>query len=177
MRYALIIGVVVVVVIVLVVAIGAMLPVAHRSAREVTLDQPRDSVFALLNDPAGFPSWRKSVSKVELLPERNGHRAYREIGKDGSILYEVDSVIPGQQLVTRIADKSLPFGGKWTYALSGSGNSTVLRITEDGEVYNPLFRFVSRFIMGHTATIDAYLRDVATHFGQAGAPITEAGAS
>jgi hypothetical protein len=35
-----------------------------------------------------------------------------------------------------------------------------LRITEEGEVYNPIFRFVSRFIMGHTATIDSYLSAV-----------------
>jgi hypothetical protein len=36
----------------------------------------------------------------------------------------------------------------------------MLRITEDGEVYNPVFRFVSRFVMGHTATMDKYLADV-----------------
>lgn len=29
--------------------------------------------------------------------------------------------------------------------------------TEDGEVYSPVFRFVSRFVMGHDATMNAYL--------------------
>ena len=33
-------------------------------------------------------------------------------------------------------------------------------ITENGEVYNPLFRFMSRFVFGHTATIDKYLEDL-----------------
>jgi uncharacterized protein YndB with AHSA1/START domain len=174
MRYALIVGGVVVAIIVLVIAVGAMLPVAHKAARQMTVNQPRETVFALINDPAGFPSWRKSVSKVELLPDNNGHRVFREIAKDGRIQYEVDSVVPGELLVTRIADKTLPFGGKWTYSVSGDAKSTVLRITEDGEVYNPLFRFVSRFIMGHTATIDGYMRDVAAHFGQPQAPITDA---
>ena len=32
--------------------------------------------------------------------------------------------------------------------------------------YNPLFRFVSRFFMGHTASIDRYLKDVAAHFNE-----------
>jgi hypothetical protein len=59
-----------------------------------------------------------------------------------------------------IADSTLPFGGKWTYELTPSGTGTMLRITEDGEVYNPVFRFVSRFVMGHTATMDKYLADV-----------------
>ena len=44
------------------------------------------------------------------------------------------------------------------------------RITENGEVYNPLFRFVSRFVMGHTRTIDTYLGDVARHFDSAKDP-------
>ena len=44
--------------------------------------------------------------------------------------------------------------------LAADGGGTRLTITEDGEVYNPLFRFVSRFIMGHTSSIDRYLADV-----------------
>jgi hypothetical protein len=77
----------------------------------------------------------------------------------------VDTAVPNERLVTRIADKSLPFGGKWTYTLAQTGNSTVLRITEDGEVYNPVFRFISRFVLGHATTIDRYLRDVAARLG------------
>jgi hypothetical protein len=40
-----------------------------------------------------------------------------------------------------------------------------LSITENGEVYNPAFRFVSRYIMGHAATVDAYLKAVAPKLG------------
>jgi uncharacterized protein YndB with AHSA1/START domain len=165
MKYALIVLGILAALLILVVAIGAMLPVRHTAARQIRIERPPDQVFALISDPAQFPSWRKSVSKVEILPDHAGHRVYRETGKDGSILYEVDSMVPSRTLVTRIADKSLPFGGKWTYSLTGDSASTVLTITEDGEVYNPLFRFVSRFVMGHTATIDGYLRDLAAHFG------------
>lgn len=99
---------------------------------------------------------------------------FRETGADGTILYEVESVVPNKRLVTRIADPSLPFGGRWTYEVLPGGDSTTLRITEDGEVYNPLFRFVSRFIFGHSATIEQYLRDVAKRFGEDPAAVTEA---
>ena len=65
----------------------------------------------------------------------------------------------------RIEDTNLPFGGSWTYELAPVGDSeTTLRITEDGEVYNPIFRFVSRFVMGHDATIRQYLSAVGTRF-------------
>jgi hypothetical protein len=69
----------------------------------------------------------------------------------------IESTAP-RRLVVRIADPTLPFGGTWTYDITPAGQSCSLTITEDGEVYNPLFRFVSRFIIGQTATLDAYIK-------------------
>jgi hypothetical protein len=66
-------------------------------------------------------------------------------------------------VVSRIADRSLPFGGRWTFELSPAPGGTLLRITEDGEVYNPIFRFVSRFVFGHDRTINGYLEDLERH--------------
>jgi hypothetical protein len=42
----------------------------------------------------------------------------------------------------------------------------MLRITEQGEVYNPVFRFVSRFVIGQNRTIETYLRDLGTATAQ-----------
>lgn len=175
MKYALIVLAALVALVLLVVAVGAMLPVKHRASRQIKLHQPAEKVFAAINDPASFPSWRSKVKKVEILPDRNGHRVFRETGGDGEILLEVDSVVANQRLVTRIADPSLPFGGKWTYELLPDGDSTTIRITEDGEVYNPLFRFVSRFVIGHHSTIDQYLRDLAKKFGEGTGAVIENG--
>jgi hypothetical protein len=35
-----------------------------------------------------------------------------------------------------------------------------LQITEDGEIYNPIFRFVSRFFIGYEGTLRQYVSDV-----------------
>ena len=179
MKYALIVLAAIVALVLVIVAVGAILPVKHRASRQINLHQPAESVFALINDPATLPAWRGKVKgskemKVEILRDRNGHRMFRETGADGTILYEVVSAEPNKRLVTRIADPSLPFGGKWTYEILPAGDSTTLRITEDGEVYNPVFRFASRFIFGHHATIEQYLRDVAKRFGEDSAVVTQA---
>ena len=42
---------------------------------------------------------------------------------------------------------------------AGAGGSD-LTITEDGEVYNVIFRFMSRFVFGHHATMDAFLKNL-----------------
>lgn len=52
------------------------------------------------------------------------------------------------------------FGGSWTYELTPVADGTRLRITENGEVYNPLFRFLSRFVFGHYASIDKFMADL-----------------
>lgn len=168
MKIALIVVASLVALVLIVVAVGFSLPVKHRAARQVTLRASPDSVFDAITTPAAFPTWRSKVSKVEMVTSPTGVTSYRELGGDGPILYEVDESLRATRLVTRIADTSLPFGGKWTFELSPEAGGTTLRITEDGEVYNPIFRFVSRFVMGHHATIDAYLTDIGKRFGMAG---------
>jgi len=166
MRYVLVAVGALVLIVVVVLLTGLSLPVAHRATREASYRATPAQVFALITDVKSFPDWRPSVKQVEVLPAVDGHGQFREIGKNGSILFRIESAQPDQLLITRIADRSLPFGGKWTYELTPRGDSTNLRITEDGEVYNPLFRFVSRFVMGHTATIDEYLGDVGRRLGR-----------
>jgi hypothetical protein len=57
-------------------------------------------------------------------------------------------------------------GGTWTHELTPDGSGTRLTITERGWVGNPIFRFVSRFVMGQTATIDSYLHALGKRFGE-----------
>jgi uncharacterized protein YndB with AHSA1/START domain len=157
MRWALIIGGVVATIIVIVLVVGYSLPVKHVASRQVVLKQPPPIVWQTITDVAAIPQWRRDVKSVEVLdPGAHGPR-WREVGGDGSISYETAESVPVERLVSRIADKNLPFGGTWTYELKPDAAGTHLTIREDGEVYNPVFRFVSRYVMGHHATIDKYI--------------------
>lgn len=158
MRIALIIAAVLAVAIGIVLLIGWKLPVAHHVTLSRRLAATPHRVFSLIATPSEFPAWRSGVTSIELLP--GTPLRYVEHSKDGVIRFVVTQLIADQRMVTRIDDRSLPFGGTWTYQLTADGDATWLEITEDGEVYNPLFRFVSRFVMGHTATIGKYLDDV-----------------
>jgi len=171
MRIALGIVALLVLLVVIVVGIGYALPVKHRATRVITLQAPADTIYGLITNAAVFSEWRPRVKRVEQIPRQDGVVSYREIGDDGNILYVVDEATSGKRHVTRIADDKLPFGGKWTFEITTTdvtpnGPSTQLRITEDGEVYNPVFRFMSRFVFGHYASIETYLGDVARKFGQ-----------
>ncbi len=155
-KWLLLVALVVAGIFVLIIVIGALLPKKHMVSRTASLRQPAEAVWSLISGP---PTWRPDVRNYEEMPINDGHRMWRETYMNGQIItYEaIESTAP-RRLVVRIADPALPFGGTWTYDITPSGQSCSLTITEDGEVYNPLFRFVSRFIIGQTTTIDAYIK-------------------
>ena len=94
-----------------------------------------------------------------------GRQSWRERGANGEITFAMTTFEPPTRLVTRIMDRDLPFGGEWEYVIAPEGAGSRLTITERGEVYNPLFRFVSRFVMGHTAGLETYLGALSTRLG------------
>jgi uncharacterized protein YndB with AHSA1/START domain len=141
-----------------VVAIGAMLPKAHVVRRSATFAQPPDSVWAVISDFAGQASWRTDIKSVERIADRNGNAVWREVSLRGdAVPYETTETDAPRRLVRTIADPGLPFGGRWTYELARAPGGSTLTITEEGEVYNPVFRFVSHFFMDMGATAEAYL--------------------
>lgn len=164
MKIALIVLGVLVLVIVLVTAVGYALPQSHTASRDQTYAADPAKVFAAITTPAEYPAWRTGVKRIEMLPDQDGKRRFREVGSNGTITFVFDEITGASRVVSRIADDSLPFGGKWTYELEPSGAGTKLTITEDGEVYNPIFRFMSRFVFGHEASIDAFHADLKRRF-------------
>jgi polyketide cyclase/dehydrase/lipid transport protein len=156
MKVLLILAGAIVVLIAIVLVIGALLPKNHTASRSAAFRQDRNAVYAIVRDVASAAQWREGVTKVELL---DGHR-FREHSKNGAVTYEVVEDDPGRRFSTRIVDRDLGYSGSWTYVFEDMPPGSRLTITENGEVTNILFRFLSRFAFGHYASIDRYLRDL-----------------
>lgn len=148
-------------------AIGAALPRRHVVTRRIRLRRARDDVWRRVADLEAQPAWRSDLSAVTRLSDRNGHAVWREEGRN-SLTLETVAEEPPVRLVRRIVSEG-PFGGEWTIALAEDGDGTLVSVTEDGEVSPPLFRFAARFLIGHTRTLDGYLRMLARSFGESGA--------
>lgn len=105
-----------------------------------------------------------------MISTSNNQIRFREHGNQGAVTYDLVEDRPNEKLVTRIADQDLGYSGTWTYTFQGTADGTRLEITEAGDVSNVLFRFVSRFIFGHTATIEGYLVALGKKFGEEVSP-------
>lgn len=156
---------VVVMAIALVAIIGAALPVRHHATRKARYRVTPEVLYAVM---AGPPDWRSGVKSYGSLPDRDGRRVWWEEDNRGQkITYELVEDIAGKRRTVRIADRDLPYGGTWTYDIAPtSDGGSELRITEDGEIYNVIFRFVSRFFLGYTGSMDGYLGDLGRKFNQ-----------
>jgi hypothetical protein len=120
---------------------GSRLPVAHVAASRARYDAEMDAVWSAVEAEIAA-----SDTKVEIV-ERD----------------------PPRRLMTRIPPGG-PFGGTWTLELAPQAKGTRLTITEHGEVYNVIFRFLSRFVFGHYGTQEQLLRAVGTRLHETAIP-------
>lgn len=118
--------------------VGSMLPRAHTASRTLRVRRTPADVWPVITQTA-----QASSVPVDVL--------------------END---PPRRLVTRVTAAERNFGGTWTILLTPTAEGSDVTVTEDGWVANPIFRFVSRYVMGHHATMDALLTSVAKTLGE-----------
>jgi hypothetical protein len=141
-RSLLLLGAAVVVLVVAAWVAGLLLPVAHVASRSATFGARPEAVYSILADRAHYREWWDDDTPTVVVENH-----------------------PPERLVTRIAD-GLPFGGTWTFEVRAEGTGSRLTITERGEVYNPMFRVMSRYVFGHTATMDRFIAALETRLSR-----------
>ena len=114
--------------------IGYFLPVSHEASRSAEFNRSPQEVFALMSDVPNYQQWwPESEAKVAVV-ESN----------------------PPTRFVTKIVDETA-FGGTWTMEIVPTPSGSRLTITERGEVYNVIFRTLSKFVFGYTGTMESCL--------------------
>lgn len=165
MKILLVSGAVVLGLIVAILVVGSLLPVRHTVSRSTRFNRPPGRVWEVITDLSSFPQWRTGLKSVDS-SGTGGKVRWKETGDHGEMTFEVVESRAPERWVTRIVGEGLPFGGSWTYVITPADGASLLTVTEDGEVYNVFFRFMSRFVFGHAATLDRYLADLARRLGE-----------
>lgn len=149
---------------------GLATPRKHIVGRTLALRAAPENVWALIRAVKEYPNWREEILSVEESPGIDPHPAWTEIGRQKSLSYIAVTDDPPHRFTARIMDDDLGYSGEWQYVITPSATGTCLTITEHGEVGNLMFRFISAHLIGHTRTIDAFLRDVALELGELAKP-------
>lgn len=149
-------------------AVGSALPREHKVVRRLVLKGvSMEAVWARIGDAASTPAWRKSVSSVKRLADRDGHAVWAEVSGGEMAVYETSETAPPRLLVRKVVDQTM-YGGTWRIELATAGDDGVaVSVTEDGWVDAPVFRALARFVFGYASAAESYLSDLAASFGEA----------
>lgn len=115
---------------------GYSVPVDHEASRSAEFTRPPADVFALISDVKNYPSWWPEGAETRVA---------------------VVESVPPSRFVTKIDEPDAPFGGTWTMEIAETPNGSRLTITERGEIYNPIFRALARFVFGYTSSMESCL--------------------
>lgn len=144
--------------------IGMTLPQSHT----VTISQPFNTspgeLYMMITDIRSFPDWRSNIERIEFLNEDEENPIWREhYSNEDPLSFRITEKTANHSVTVQIADDDLPFSGSWSYNIEPANDEgALLMITENGEVYNPIFRFVSAYVLGHDNTINQYMIDLET---------------
>jgi hypothetical protein len=152
--------------VILVLVIGWLLPRDHVATRVGRYHQSPETIWAVITDNDAMPSWREGLKSVKPKTSVNGLPADIEVTTMGELPMETVEMTAPRKMVRRLGGDNLPFGGTWTFEITPAADGSTLRITENGYVTNPFFRFVSRFVMGYTGEMEKFLRSLAKKFGE-----------
>jgi polyketide cyclase/dehydrase/lipid transport protein len=155
------------VVLLLVVLVGGLLlPEEHHASRTLVTKQSPQTIWDTINDHANESKWRSDVESVNFLGDRNGKLVWQENYKDGNTLALMTTEsTPPTRMVREIAEVG-PFSGRWEIDIQPTPAGSNVTITEVGKVSNPVFRFVSKYVIGHTTQMERYLTNLAGKFGE-----------
>jgi hypothetical protein len=124
-------------------------------------------VWSTIRNLSAATTWWPDLTVSERLADVNGKERWHQKGARFDMVAEITEVVPPTRMTNLIVSQpGDPFGGRWIYLLAPAEGGTRVTVTEDGWVSNVIFRFMSRFVMGHYMTIDRYLVALGKKFGE-----------
>ena len=138
--------------------VGSLTPVTHSAEVSVEVGAPGQRVWEVVDDPEKFPSWCPGLDRVEMLPDRGGHRVFRQYqGRNSFVLEETAKQAP-VRVVRTITDDNKFFSGEWDHQIKDLGNGRcVVTVKETGSIPGAIPRAVTRVFFGY----DYYLKKFA----------------
>jgi len=143
---------------------GYLLPARRATVRSKHFDASAEQVWTIADGP---PDWMPNVRKYRALPSTGAHRRWQVTSPAGqrAALVITEEEAP-TSLATRIESGNPPYVRSWTYRIIGNTDGCKVTITETREIYSPLFRFISRFVLGSGAAVDEQMRALERRIGE-----------
>lgn len=140
--------------------IGLTISKTHSLTYSINIEKPTELIWNKLRDDLKSAEWRNDLKSVEALQRWNNYEAFKEIYKNGgSLNYAIIYKKENEKLIRKIIHNK-NFGGEWIIEL----RENKVTITENGEIYNPIFRVLGKIFHDPSKTIVRFLNDLKNSF-------------
>ncbi len=143
---------------------GLMLPSRQSTTRVMLVRAPADAVWSLVADPAGYHTWRDSVSSVDI--EGRAPLRWREYGDDGSMAFEADDVRAPSLFAAHSLDEDTARRTERLVELADVEGGTRVSYTEHVSISNPVARFVMRYVIRTGGATQRLLTELGAALGE-----------
>jgi hypothetical protein len=134
--------------------IGKFLPVKHYVSSILIIPTPAEEVWNKLIRFWDYPNWRLNLKGLEVISENEWIETDHNYDQ---VFFEM-TILEDYKLKAEIRENSLPYSGSWVIGVHSIGRYTIVRIIEEGEIYNPFVRTFSKYIIGYSTPIEQYLK-------------------
>ncbi len=151
-------------------AYGRAQPERVEVAVRAELGSPPGEVWALLSDPARRPEWRPHIDRIgRIADDAEGHEVWRELDPSGDRFdFAVIERQPPRRVVLEVASvDQIGMEGRWTWVVEGDpeGPGSVVLLTEQTAIANPLWRGLNRLSRDPFLTVETEMGLLAAHLG------------
>ncbi|MEO8450069.1 MAG: SRPBCC family protein [Gemmatimonadota bacterium] len=130
------------------------------SARQtVELSQSPETLWGVLTDLDGMPTWRRDLGALERLPGDGRVVRWLEVRHGTKVAMERVEAVAPERMVIRVAGRGTD-GPRWTYEIHRTPGGARLEITEERDIRNPMWRPVAYLMGGGSGRIDTLCRDL-----------------
>lgn len=146
--------------------VGSLLPSSHTASVTFEVATPQTEVWAMLDKVEEFPAWFPDINRVEMLPEREGRRAFRQFQGRNSFVLEETLKQPMSRVVRTITDDRAMFTGRWDHQLESVGDGrTRITVIETGSVGSAIPRAIMKYVIGEKFYLNRFAECVTKRCG------------
>lgn len=135
--------------------LGSRLPDTHTASVVIEVGSSQQAAWEAIDNVAAYPTWIPDITKVEMLPDKDGKRVFRETHGRNAFTFEETVKNPPHRVMRTITDVNGPFSGSWDHTLEALGDSrTRITIAEVGTIKGAIPKAFMRYLFGE----DYYLK-------------------
>lgn len=146
----------------LLAGLGALLPRQQGATVTRLFREPPEVLWQLLSDVDNQPTWRRSLTRVERLPDQGGRPAWLEFRGEAAEPVRLAVARAPQQLVTeRVPEGAGPADARWVWEVAEVEEGSRLSLTRQVIVDSPLARAIGFVFQAPRREAEQVLADMA----------------